>query len=506
MKQSEVEIHKRRTFAIISHPDAGKTTLTESFLLLGGAIQVAGAVRAKRNQHQTRSDWLEIEKERGISVATSVLTFDYRDHRFNLLDTPGHADFSEDTYRTLSAVDSAIMVLDAAKGIEERTYKLFEICRMRNIPIVTYINKVDREMLEPLALLSEIEQKLALDVVPRTWPIGRGDLFCGIYSLDSNAFEFHKDRPDERSPVYEQDFEDLALVKEAYLPFSKKSFQEGSQTPVYFGSAIKKIGLEALLNCLIDYAPYPTVYSTKERTVYAVEEKMTGFVFKVQANMDKHHRDRVAFLKVCSGNITKGMKAYLVRTGKQISLTAPQFFFAQERTGLEKAYAGDIVGIVNHGTLKIGDTLTEGESLHFHGLPRFSPELFRRVKISDALKATKLKEALHQLSDEGVLHVFEPEDGSPLIVGVIGTLQLDVLKVRLDIEYNLSINYEMTSITVSRWISYTEKEAFETFRRKHRTSIAKDLEGTYVFLTSSLYTLRNESERHPKLQFLDVKV
>src|SRR5215467_3293903 len=428
------EVDRRRTFAIISHPDAGKTTLTEKLLLFGGAINLAGQVKAKRDRRSTRSDWMAIERERGISVVTSVMTFDYDGRVFNLLDTPGHEDFSEDTYRTLTAVDSAVMVIDAAKGIEARTRKLFEVCRLRDIPIITFINKMDRESRDPFELLDEIEKTLALDTTPMTWPIGRGRDFAGTYDLATGEMRLVSEDATtvERQPLdlaalaaknsmldARAVADELDLVKEACRPFEFKAFREGHLTPVFFGSALKNFGVKDLLDALAAFAPAPRSQASNVRTIDAHENSMTAFVFKIQANMDPNHRDRIAFARLCSGKLRRGIKAKLTRTGKPMTLSAPQFFFAQDRSVADEAYAGDVVGIPNHGTLRIGDSLTEGEEIAFVGVPSFAPEIVRRVRLTDAMKAKKLKEALQQMSEEGVVQVFRPRDGAPALVGVV---------------------------------------------------------------------------------------
>ncbi|MCW1840068.1 peptide chain release factor 3 [Prosthecomicrobium hirschii] len=512
-------VSRRRTFAIISHPDAGKTTLTEKLLLFGGAIQLAGEVKAKRNQRQTRSDWMGIERERGISVVTSVMTFEYGGWVFNLLDTPGHEDFSEDTYRTLTAVDAAVMVLDAAKGIEARTLKLVEVCRLRDIPIVTFINKMDRETMDPFDLLDDIEKTLAMDTTPMTWPIGRGRAFAGTYDLVRSAIRL-KDA-EEAIPVNgpqdsrieamlpEADFQqfvgEVELAAGAAKPFVRQSFLEGHHTPVYWGSALRDMGVKDLIEALGTFAPSPREQKADGRTVTATEERMTGFVFKIQANMDPNHRDRIAFMRVCSGKLQRGMKAKLVRTGKPMSLHTPQFFFAQDRSIADEAFAGDIVGIPNHGTLRIGDTLTEGEDLVFRGVPSFAPEILRRVRAADAMKAKKLKEALQQMAEEGVVQVFLPFDGSQAIVGVVGSLQLDVLAERLKNEYGLEISFETTRFAVCRWVSTTEPAKLDEFSRRDSSAMARDLDGDPVYMATSPYSLRYEEERWPMLKFTDVK-
>jgi peptide chain release factor 3 len=513
-------VERRRTFAIISHPDAGKTTLTEKLLLFGGAIQLAGEVKAKRNRIATRSDWMGIEKERGISVVTSVMTFEYGGCVFNLLDTPGHEDFSEDTYRTLTAVDSAVMVIDAAKGIEARTRKLFEVCRLRDIPIVTFINKLDRETRDPFELLDEIEKTLALDTTPVNWPIGRGRTFAGTYDLaqnrvrriDTDEAPIQVSGPQDPTIAGLLSPEELAtwrdeveLAREGCRPFDLESFREGHLTPVFFGSALRNFGVRDLIDALAAYAPPPRGQEADRRIVEAGEPKMTGFVFKIQANMDPNHRDRMAFMRICSGRLARGMKAKLVRTGKPISLSTPQFFFAQDRSIADEAYAGDVVGIPNHGTLRIGDTLTEGEDIVFRGVPSFAPELLRRIKLTDAMKAKKLREALQQMAEEGVVQLFLPMDGSGAIVGVVGSLQLDVLKERLLGEYGLPIDYETTRFTLCRWISADSPVELDRFIEAHLSGMASDLDGAPVFLASNAFTLQYEQDRWKAVRFADIK-
>jgi len=513
-------VARRRTFAIISHPDAGKTTLTEKLLLFGGAIQLAGAVKAKRNATQTRSDWMSIERERGISVVTSVMTFEYADCVFNLLDTPGHEDFSEDTYRTLSAVDAAVMVIDAAKGIEARTRKLFEVCRLRDIPIVTFINKLDRETRDPFELLDEIEKTLALDTAPVTWPIGRGRSFAGTYCFATKSVRridtddeplrvSGLDDPALKALLPEHEFaawlEEAMLAEEGCKSFDLDAFREGHLTPVYFGSALRNFGVRDLIDAMAAYAPSPRGQDADKRLVEASEPKMTGFVFKIQANMDPNHRDRIAFMRVCSGKLSRGMKVKIVRTGKPISLSAPQFFFARDRSIADEAFAGDVVGIPNHGVLRIGDTLTEGEDLVFRGVPSFAPEILRRISLQDAMKAKKLREALRQLAEEGVVQMFIPNDGSGALVGVVGALQLDVLATRLQAEYGLPIGYEQSRFTLCRWITSEDKQALADFIGSHGSSMAVDLDGAPVFMAPSAYSLNYDAERHPKIAFTDVK-
>ena len=514
------EVDRRRTFAIISHPDAGKTTLTEKLLLFGGAINLAGQVKAKRDRRSTRSDWMAIERERGISVVTSVMTFDYDGRVFNLLDTPGHEDFSEDTYRTLTAVDSAVMVIDAAKGIEARTRKLFEVCRLRDIPIITFINKMDRESRDPFELLDEIEKILALDTTPMTWPIGRGRDFAGTYDLATGEMRLVSEdgKTVERQPLdlaalaaknsmldTKAVADELALVKEAGRPFDFKSFREGHLTPVFFGSALKNFGVKDLLDALAAFAPAPRAQASNVRTIDAHENSMTAFVFKIQANMDPNHRDRIAFARLCSGKLRRGMKAKLTRTAKPMTLSTPQFFFAQDSALAEEAYAGDVVGIPNHGTLRIGDTLTEGEDIAFLGVPNFAPEILRRVKLGDPMKAKKLREALQQMAEEGVVQVFRPLDGAPALVGVVGPLQLDVLKVRLSEEYGLEIAFEQPEFQLARWIASADGKKIEDFVQTNYSSCAEDLDGDKVFMARNQFILDYTRERALGISFTDIK-
>jgi peptide chain release factor 3 len=515
------EVARRRTFAIISHPDAGKTTLTEKLLLFGGAINLAGQVKAKGERRNTRSDWMKIERERGISVVTSVMTFEFDGLVFNLLDTPGHEDFSEDTYRTLTAVDSAVMVIDAAKGIEARTRKLFEVCRLRDIPIVTFINKMDRESRDCFELLDEIEKTLALDTAPMTWPVGRGRDFLGTYDLTSGGLRLLEGGGAKTGAALEIDIaeladrnanldvgavkEELALVSDACKPFELVAFREGHLTPVYFGSALRNFGVGDLLEGLGRFAPSPRAQESNVRKVEAAEPRMSAFVFKIQANMDPNHRDRIAFVRLCSGKLTRGMKVKLVRTGKNMSLSSPQFFFAQDRALADEAFAGDVVGVPNHGTLRIGDTLTEGEDLTFVGVPSFAPEILRRVRLTDAMKAKKLKEALQQMSEEGVVQVFRPRDGAPALVGVVGPLQLDVLKARLEAEYALPVEFEVSEFQLARWISSDDSKTLDAFIAANGSGIADDVDGDPVFLARNEFYLGYTRERAEGITFSNVK-
>jgi peptide chain release factor 3 len=497
------EIARRRTFAIISHPDAGKTTLTERLLHAGGAIQLAGNVRAKGERRRTRSDWMGIERERGISVVTSVMTFEHAGCVFNLLDTPGHEDFSEDTYRTLTVVDAAVMVIDAAKGIEARTRKLFEICRLRDIPILTFINKMDRESQDPFALLDEVSSALALDTAPVTWPVGRAADFVGTYDLRRRAYRLQQELP-QSDPRLQQIGEEIDLVRAALPEFDIAAFAAGTLTPVFFGSAIKDIGVADLLDGLAEYGPRPRAQVADTRVVEATEPALTALVFKIQANMDPNHRDRIAFARVCSGRLARGMRLKQVRTGKLIPLHAPQFFFARDRALAEEAFAGDVVGIPNHGTLRIGDTLSETEDLNFVGVPYFAPEILRRVRLNDAMKAKKLRQALQELAEEGIVQLFRPQDGAPPMVGVVGTLQLDVLQARLAGEYGIGIGFETTPFQLARWVT-GEKVALEKFVAEQRGAMADDVDGDPVLLATSAFMMRRTADLHPGLTFRDIK-
>lgn len=515
------EVSRRRTFAIISHPDAGKTTLTEKLLLFGGAINLAGQVKAKGERRNTRSDWMKIERERGISVVTSVMTFEFEGLVFNLLDTPGHEDFSEDTYRTLTAVDSAVMVIDAAKGIEARTRKLFEVCRLRDIPIITFINKMDRESRDVFELLDEIEKTLALDTTPMTWPVGRGRDFLGTYDVANGGVRLLEGGGAKTGAAQQIEIAELAklnanldvsavkdeleLVTEASKPFELGAFREGHLTPVYFGSALRNFGVGDLLEGLGKFAPEPRAQESDQRKIEATDPRMSAFVFKIQANMDPNHRDRIAFARLCSGKLSRGMKAKLVRTGKSMPLSSPQFFFAQDRSVADEAFAGDVVGIPNHGTLRIGDTLTEGEDFTFVGVPSFAPEIVRRVRLTDAMKAKKLKEALQQMSEEGVVQVFRPRDGAPALVGVVGALQLDVLKARLDAEYSLPVEFEVSEFQLARWVSSEDRKKLDSFIAANTSSIADDVDGDPVYLARNEFYLGYARERAEGIEFTNVK-
>ncbi|HEY9217797.1 MAG TPA: peptide chain release factor 3 [Phenylobacterium sp.] len=517
------EAARRRTFAIISHPDAGKTTLTENLLLAGGAIRAAGAVRARGENRRTRSDWMKIERERGISVSASVMTFDHAGKMFNLLDTPGHEDFSEDTYRTLTAADAAVMVLDAAKGIEPQTLKLFEVCRLRDIPIVTFINKMDREAQDPFELLDEIASKLALDPAPLYWPAGSGGRFKGILDLRRQQFlPFIKPSQDAEGhpePVslsgnaiaaYLDDAEQAEveegaqLVQEAAKPFDPQAFLEGHMTPVFFGSALRHFGVAQLLEGIGDYAPPPkavaAIRAGAETKVEPGDKEVTGFIFKVQANMDPNHRDRIAFLRLASGRFTRGMKLKVQNTGKQLSVNAPVMFFASDRELAEDAYAGDVIGIPNHGVLRVGDSLSESGAVRFAGLPNFAPEILQRVRVKDPLKAKHLKKALEGLAEEGVTQLFRPHMGADFIVGAVGPLQFEVMADRLANEYALEVLFEPAPYAEARWLG-GDKPDVEDFMGKHRSALASDIDEAPVFLAKSTWEIGYVGERYPKVRF-----
>jgi peptide chain release factor 3 len=521
------EAARRRTFAIISHPDAGKTTLTENLLLAGGAIRAAGQVRARGENRRTRSDWMKIERERGISVSASVMTFDHDGLMFNLLDTPGHEDFSEDTYRTLTAADAAVMVLDAAKGIEPQTLKLFEVCRLRDIPIVTFINKMDREAQDPFQLLDEIGSKLALDPAPLYWPAGSGGRFKGMLDLRRNQFlPFMKKGggapgnedghpgaiafrgnavvsyldPDEQEELSEN----AELVLGASKQFDPQAFLEGHMTPVFFGSALRHFGVDQLLEGIGAYAPPPkavaAVKSGEPIHVAPGDREVSGFVFKVQANMDPNHRDRIAFLKLCSGRFSRGMKLKVQNTGKQLSVNAPMMFFASDRELAEDAFAGDVIGIPNHGVLRVGDSLSEGGALRFAGLPNFAPEILQRVRVKDPLKAKHLKKALESLAEEGVTQLFRPSLGSDFIVGAVGQLQFEVMADRLREEYQLDVIFEQSPYAEARWI-LGDKADLEDFMGKHRSAMGTDIDEQPVFLAKSAWDINYAADRYPKVRF-----
>ncbi len=518
------EIEKRRTFGIISHPDAGKTTLTEKLLLFGGAIQMAGAVRARRAAAHATSDWMKIEQERGISVASSVMKFNYachgRDYEINLLDTPGHQDFSEDTYRVLTAVDSAMMVIDSGKGVEAQTLKLMEVCRMRNTPIITFINKLDREGLEPLDILAEIEDKLQIECTPMTWPIGMGKAFRGVYNLfkkelhlfapgaDTRAFEsvYIGDLADSRLDTLlgaqaDELRTDVELLEGAANPFELKHFLKGSQTPVFFGSAINNFGVRELLDAFVELAPAPGPRPAMERTVYPEEQAFSAFAFKIQANMDPAHRDRIAFFRICSGTFRRGMSIHHHRIGKDVKIANAVIFMSQDRTHIDTAYPGDIIGIHNHGTIKIGDTFTEKEPLKFVGIPNFAPELFRRVRLKDPMKRKQLHKGLLQLSEEGAVQVFRMLLGGDYILGAVGALQFDVTVARLAAEYRVDADYVATDFQVARWIDCADRKKLDEFRHRFESNLAEDADGFLAYLAPTPWKLKYTEEQWPEVVF-----
>ncbi len=512
----------RRTFAIISHPDAGKTTLTEKLLLFGGAIQLAGAVKARGDARRARSDWMKVERERGISVASSVMTYEYSGCTFNLLDTPGHEDFSEDTYRVLTAVDSAVMVIDAAKGIEARTRKLFEICRLRDVPIITFINKMDRDSQDAFALLSEIEDTLALEVCPVTWPIGSGRDFKGCYDLLNDRLilmekgskvqeAICEGLEDEKLNTYLTSNEILKLKEDVEMirgicpPFSLESYRLGIQTPVFFGSAVNNFGVQELIDGILTYAPSPRSQPTESRDVEPLEENVSGFVFKIQANMDPKHRDRIAFVRLCSGHFKKGMKLTHVRSGKAIPMHNPIMFLAQDREVAEEAFAGDIIGVPNHGNLRIGDALTQGEGLRFTGIPSFAPELLQKIRAKDPLKAKHLGKALQQIAEEGGASVFKPTIGTEWFVGVVGALQFDVLADRIRTEYEVSVIFEPTTLYTARWIRAESPLVLEKFVNANKASLGTDHDGEWVFLARNAWHLNKAVEDYPEIKFLETR-
>ncbi|TWH81923.1 peptide chain release factor 3 (bRF-3) [Novosphingobium taihuense] len=501
----------RRTFAIISHPDAGKTTLTEKLLLQGGAIHLAGEVKARGAARRARSDWMKIEQQRGISVTSSVMTFQKDGVVFNLLDTPGHEDFSEDTYRTLTAVDSAIMVIDAAKGIEPQTRKLFEVCRMRSVPIITFVNKVDREGRSVFETLDEVADALALDVVPMSWPIGMGGIFQGVMNFadetiarpEGDSREFLGKR-EPATDIPEDIAEEIELARAGYPEFDIEAYRHGDLTPVYFGSALKNFGVAELIDAIARYAPPPRPQKSSEGTVDPERPDVTGFIFKVQANMDPQHRDRIAFMRMVSGTFKRGMKLTPSGLGKPIAVHSPILFFAQDREIADTAEAGDIIGIPNHGTLRVGDTLSEKNDLRFTGLPNFAPEILRRVVLKDPTKTKQLRKALDDLSEEGVIQVFYPEIGSQWIVGVVGQLQLDVLVSRLEAEYKVEAVLEPSPFDTARWLKGSDA-ALKSFADFNVSNLAKDRDGDPVFMARSSWDVGYQQERNPELTFSATK-
>jgi len=514
------DVARRRTFAIISHPDAGKTTLTEKLLLFGGAIQLAGTVKSRKSARHATSDWMEVEKQRGISVTSSVMQFEYADHTINLLDTPGHQDFSEDTYRVLTAVDAAVMVIDAAKGVEAQTIKLLDVCRLRNTPIITFVNKLDREVREPLALLEEIESVLAIDCAPITWPLGMGKRFRGVFDLRNDRlmrFTPGEERiavdteliagidnrrldalfPEETAALRN----DVDLLRSASPPFDLGRFLAGQQTPVFFGSAINNFGVQEILQALVGWAPAPLPRDATVRVVEPVEPSFSGFVFKIQANMDPRHRDRIAFFRVCSGRYQPAMKVRHLRIGREMKLGNALTFMANERVSSEDAVAGDIIGIHNHGQLQIGDTLSEGEALAFRGIPYFAPELFRVARPRDPFKAKPLSKGLQELGEEGAIQVFTSAHTNTLLLGAVGPLQFEIVAQRLATEYNVDAIYETASISTARWLTFPDDATRRNFEREQAAALATDVDGNPVFLATNKYNLQVTIERWPKVGF-----
>ena len=524
MSQIAQEAARRRTFAIISHPDAGKTTLTEKLLLFSGAILSAGTVKGKKSGKFATSDWMEIEKQRGISVASSVMQFDYRQHVVNLLDTPGHEDFSEDTYRVLTAVDSALMVIDAAKGVEAQTIKLLNVCRLRDTPIVTFMNKYDREVRDSLELLDEVENILHIRCAPITWPIGMGKNFKGVYHILNDEIylfeaggeklphEFdvikgiNNSRLDELFPIEIQQLrEEIELVQAASNEFDLEAFLRGELTPVFFGSAINNFGIQEILNALIDWAPAPQPRETLERVVEPTENKFSGFVFKIQANMDAKHRDRIAFLRVCSGEFTRGMKIKHLRLNRDIAASSVVTFMSHTRELVEEAFAGDIIGIPNHGNIQIGDSFTEGERITFTGIPFFAPELFRAVRIINPLKMKQLQKGLQQLGEEGAVQVFRPHNGGDLILGAVGVLQFEVVTARLANEYGVDAVFESVSIWSARWVSCSDRKKLAEFEKANILNLATDAGGNLTYLAPNRVNLSLTEERWPDIRFHETR-
>jgi peptide chain release factor 3 len=511
---------KRRTFAIISHPDAGKTTLTEKLLLFGGAIKLAGTVKGRKAARHATSDWMKLEQERGISVTSSVMQFPYRDRVVNLLDTPGHEDFSEDTYRTLTAVDSALMVIDAARGVEARTIKLMEVCRLRTTPIMSFINKLDRDGREPLDLLDEVENVLKIQCAPMTWPIGMGRSFRGVYHMYEDRYYLYQGKDGSQLPKTETidglrselarqrigpDIDALAeeieLIRGATADFDRDAYLAGSQTPVFFGAAIHNYGVAQLLDAFVEHAPPPQPRETTTRLVAADEDALTGFVFKIQANMDPAHRDRIAFLRVCSGHYEPGMRLYQTRLKREVRIGDAITFMAAERQQAETAYAGDIIGLHNHGTINIGDSFSQGEDLAFTGIPNFAPELFRRAVLKDPLKLKALQKGLAQLCEEGATQLFRPQINNDLIIGAVGQLQFDVASFRLKSEYGVDCQFEGVNVVTARWVRCEDRKKLEDFKNKLRANVAVDHAGELVFLAATMVNLNLTQERWPEIRF-----
>ena len=515
----KTELAKRRTFAIISHPDAGKTTVTEKLLLWGNAIQLAGSVKGKRGPH-AKSDWMTMEQERGISVTSSVMQFPYKGRIVNLLDTPGHEDFSEDTYRTLTAVDSVLMMIDGAKGVEDRTIKLMEVCRLRDTPILTFLNKMDRESRGTVELLDEIESVLKIAAAPINWPLGSGKEFIGVYNFYTDVIHVYQPGQGHTIPddvqikgldseeatkllgYYAADIrEEIDFVRGATNQFNLEEYLAGRMTPVFFGTALGNFGVREMLDGFVEWAPTPRSREAKERIVDANEEKFSGFIFKIQANMDPKHRDRIAFMRVCSGVYQQGMKMKHVRIGKEIRIADAVTFMAGDRSAVEEALAGDIIGLHNHGTIQIGDTFTEGEELKFTGIPHFAPELFRRIRLKDPLKMKQLQKGLQQLSEEGSTQVFFPVNNNDIVVGAVGVLQFEVVAYRLKDEYKVEAVYEPVNVTTARWCDCNDSKKLEEFKRKCTDNLALDGGGHLTYLAPSRVNLSLTQERHPDIEF-----
>ncbi len=515
------EMRRRRTFAIISHPDAGKTTVTEKLLLFGKAIQMAGTIKSRKAARHATSDWMEIEKQRGISITSSVMQFPYKGSIINLLDTPGHEDFSEDTYRTLTAVDSALMVIDCAKGVEERTIKLMDVCRLRDTPIITFINKLDREGRDPIDLMDEVEEILKIRCAPVTWPMGMGKELKGVFHLQKDSVHLFSagdadkissgevieglDNPrlnevlGNRAAEFREEIE---LVRGASNEFDLDSYLRGELTPVFFGSAINNFGMAELLDAFTHYAPAPMARPTQTRKVQPDEDKLTGFVFKIQANMDKHHRDRIAFMRICSGKYTRGMKVRHVRINKDVKIPEALTFLAADREHVDEAYTGDIIGIHNHGTIRIGDTFTQGENLAFTGIPNFAPELFRRAQLKDPLKMKALLKGLTQLCEEGATQLFKPLANNDLILGAVGVLQFDVVEHRLKDEYGVDCQFEAVNVNTARWVSCSDEKKLDDFKNRLRANLALDHAGDLAYIAPSRVNLIMTQERWPEIEFL----
>lgn len=513
------EINKRRTFAIISHPDAGKTTITEKLLLFGNAIQLAGSVKGKKGPH-AKSDWMSMEQERGISVTSSVMQFPYKERVVNLLDTPGHEDFSEDTYRTLTAVDSVLMVIDGAKGVEDRTIKLMEVCRLRDTPILSFINKMDRDIRDPIDVMDEIEKVLKISAAPINWPLGMGKEFKGVYNLYTDTVHVFKQgqgsivpedtqikglaspEVDELLGVYANDIrEEIELVRGATHEFNQEEYLAGRLTPVFFGTALSNFGVREMLDGFVEWAPRPQNRDTDVREVDANDDTFSGFIFKIQANMDPKHRDRIAFMRVCSGKYSKGMKMHQVRLGKDVKIADAVTFLAGDRSNVEEAVSGDIIGLHNHGTIQIGDTFTEGEKVKFTGIPHFAPELFRRIRLKDPLKTKQLQKGLQQLAEEGSTQVFFPLNNNDIIVGAVGVLQFEVVAYRLKDEYKVEAIYEPVNVNTARWVDCEDSKKMDEFKRKCSDNLAIDGGGHLTYIAPTRVNLNLTQERYPDVVF-----